>query len=111
MSLHKPFQPLASEVEQPIRAEQRSHQSNALLTRADICALVGVSRETWRRWVLAGVAPSRVAGLPGLPKWNRRDIDAFIAGRRPNTRAFFTSARIPKQAVHAASVARLEGRG
>jgi len=69
--------------------------SGLLITGPQACALVGVSRWTWRRYVTNGCAPAPVSGLPGLPKWRRADVERFAAGtfRSPGRRTYFLKSR------------------
>ena len=77
-----------------------------LVTLPWICAEVGVSRWTWRRWVRDGRAPRAVPGLPGHPRWKREDVERFMDGRVSAGRNFFSSAR---RELHARSVREVRG--
>jgi predicted DNA-binding transcriptional regulator AlpA len=41
--------------------------------------LIPVSRATWWRWVLKGIAPAACKLGPGVTAWRTDDIAAFIA--------------------------------
>ena len=66
-----------------------------LLNRVDVCARLGVSRWTWRRWERCGQAPARVPNVPGHPRWRRDRIEDFARGLygAGGRRVFFGAAR------------------
>jgi predicted DNA-binding transcriptional regulator AlpA len=75
-----------------IRQSQRDTRGHEceLLRVVDICARLGVSDETWRRWRLNGLAPTPVR-LPGRPRWRVEDIEAFKRGLLGTGRRFFSA--------------------
>jgi predicted DNA-binding transcriptional regulator AlpA len=87
------FQAASGGIEQ---ARGGAHFGLQLLNTPRVCARLGVSRWTWRRWVKTGVAPAPLSGLPGHPKWRQRDIEAFADGayrRATGRRSYFGHAR------------------
>lgn len=47
-----------------------------LLRQVEVCARLGISDETWRRWRKARIAPMPV-DLPGAKRWRAEDIEAL----------------------------------
>jgi predicted DNA-binding transcriptional regulator AlpA len=84
--------PLTQTIEQPARDVHSQDQPRKLLRIADICALAGICRWTWRNWVRAGIAPQPVPNLPGHPRWKASEIAAFLDGHA-HGRHFFGRAR------------------
>jgi excisionase family DNA binding protein len=67
-----------------------------LLTRSEVCALLGISRWTLYRWMESGIAPAPVVTGPGCtPRWNRRDVEQVPNGvfRGHGKRTYFTKSR------------------
>lgn len=73
----------------PTEQADRDAHSADLLTQTQVCARLGISDETWRRWRKAGRTPEQVQ-LPGRPRWRRRDIDRLVG---PVTREYFGRGR------------------
>lgn len=67
------------------------------LTQRDICLRFGISDETWRRWVRAGIAPAPLPDFPkNRPRWGKHTIDAWDHEQRgivKAPRSFFGSHR------------------
>lgn len=71
---------------------QRDPHGADLLRQYEICALFGISDETWRRWRQRGRTPAPV-DLPGVPRWRRADVEALLERVKSNkTRQFFQTA-------------------
>jgi hypothetical protein len=55
----------------------------ALITGVEAQAILGITKETFRRIVMAGgIEPVRITGL-GWPKYRRADVEKLIAGDVP----------------------------
>lgn len=48
---------------------------------AAICERFGITRQTWRMWVVSQQAPQPIPNLPGHPRWAVDDIERFARGR------------------------------
>ena len=66
----------------------------AYVSREIGAAEVGISPETWDRWVHQGVLPAPAAGFPGsTPRWRWADIERKLQGKSQNDAdAFVNSA-------------------
>jgi len=84
-----------SGVEQGVGSQDRPHQT--VLRQFQICQRLGISDETWRRWVRCGRAPAPLDGFPiERPRWSVQSIEAFERGlrqARPGRRDYFTAHR------------------
>jgi predicted DNA-binding transcriptional regulator AlpA len=69
---------------------QRDSHGPVLLSQKQVCARLGISDDTWRRWRKRGVTPPQ-SDLPGHPRWRADDIEAF-GQRRKVARSFFITA-------------------
>jgi prepilin-type processing-associated H-X9-DG protein len=69
-------------------------ETRKLLRITEICAMVGISRDTWCRWVRCGKAPKPLdrSVIPGHPRWKASVIYAFLDGHA-HGRHFFGRAR------------------
>ena len=84
MSRPQLLQPARIEPQQPREEAHVPRTAPDLLTQGQVCRMLGISDETWRRWRAAGRTPQQV-DLPGHPRWRRDDIEALagqpVAGR------------------------------
>jgi predicted DNA-binding transcriptional regulator AlpA len=85
----------AASVEQPTRHGHVVDETRKLLRIPEICAMVGISRDTWCRWVRCGKAPKPLdrSVMPGHPRWKAADIAQFLDGRQVGRRHFFGGGR------------------
>jgi excisionase family DNA binding protein len=49
-----------------------------LLTRSDVCDLLGISMSTLDRWIQQGRFPPPQPIGPRSPRWRRESLDAFL---------------------------------
>ncbi|WOX05969.1 helix-turn-helix transcriptional regulator [Microbulbifer pacificus] len=63
--------------ESPVDAFFLQHPER-LVRLPEVLRLVGVSRSTWHRWIIAGKAPRPVKFFTGGSAWRYRDIMAFL---------------------------------
>ena len=87
--MNGPLESAPSHAQQP----ERDRDSADLLRQIDVCRKLGISDETWRRWRARGLTPEPV-DLPGVLRWRRQDVEAFMERKRalPRTRHYFRSA-------------------
>jgi hypothetical protein len=56
----------------------------AFVSREVGAAELGISPETWDRWVEDGILPPAASGFPdSTPRWRWVDVDRKLAGTRP----------------------------
>lgn len=68
------------------RSDQASGAS-LLIGDEVVATLCGVSARTIRRWADTGLLPPPVR-VPGVRRWRRADIEAWVEQRCPTRRAF-----------------------
>jgi predicted DNA-binding transcriptional regulator AlpA len=96
MSRHELLKPVPSRVEQQARPTHRANQT--VLRQMEICERLGISDESWRRWVRSGRAPQPLPNFPKLrPRWSVRAIEDFERGL--GVQRYFGSARRHRPAV------------
>lgn len=60
----------------------------AFVSREVGAAELGISPETWDRWVDDGILPPAASGFPAsTPRWRWVDVDRKLAGTKPNVAA------------------------
>lgn len=69
-----------------------------VLRQFEICQRLGISDESWRRYVRSGRAPEPLPGWPvNCPRWSVEDVEAFerrrVSGVRLTPRRYVGSRR------------------
>jgi hypothetical protein len=60
----------------------------AFVSREVGAAELGISPETWDRWVEVGILPPAASGFPdSTPRWRWVDVDRKLVGTRPEVPA------------------------
>lgn len=67
-----------------------------VLTQVRVCARLGISDETWRRWRVARKTPEAIRMPNGRLVWRTADIDRMVGQEpaRSSGRRFFASASL-----------------
>jgi predicted DNA-binding transcriptional regulator AlpA len=87
MSRNQALEPVTPSTEQA----DRNFHSRDVQTQARVCARLGISDETWRRWRAAGKTPEPVRLPNGRFAWRTCDIDRLVGlePERPARRQYF----------------------
>ena len=60
----------------------RGERPAAYVSREGGAAELGISPETWDRWVENGTLPAKAAGFPeNSPRWRWADVDRKLSGK------------------------------
>lgn len=65
-----------------LRADMHGAKNpSALMTKRDVCALLGCEPRTLQRMIAAGEAPQPTY-VRSRPRWKRGQVEAWIAGKK-----------------------------